>query len=404
MSMEREFDIQTRALGEVLAEDRADSRRFQQRQFEALGRSVQGVQSAVNILARRGQGKGSFADTLIKAAVCEIIAVSRRQKPEAMVGKIYQQEAVTDRVKAFIASPREAVQKAANAPMMTTDSSLSALLTSGALGLIATLAPSSLYARLAAAGLRVQLEGYKNVRMPYRASAAGAASPFTGEGGPISVRGATLAATTLAPAKAALISFFTAEVAQHSIPAMEAIVGTILNEDLSIGIDKVLLSADAATAISPGGILNGVTPITGTGDLASDLAQLIAAFDPAPTAPAIITSPATALTLALSLSQPLPMPVLTSPLVTAGDIIALDLADFASAIGDDTELRAVEDAAIVTSDPAAPISTGTSGAGADTAAPVVSMFQQNMISVRVLEFVAWALRRPGRVAVLQTGP
>jgi len=384
-------------------EDVRQARAWHDRRYDAISKAISQVQAGVNILNRRQAAKRmGLADIAIKAGIVGMIAIHRRAAPDQIAAKLYDGQAL-ERVRSFMGNTREfvAISKAASPPMMTSDSGMAAILDSGSAGLIARLAPSSTYARLRALGMRLSLEGYKSIALPYRASGAPAGSVFVGEGQPIPVRGATLAAASLSPRKAALISHFTAELFQHSQPTIESVVGTILGEDLAVGIDSVLLGSGAGSASQPAGLLNGVTPIAGSDSPADDLGALLALFDPPPAQPVLIMGVAAATALGLKTSQPLALPIMISDAIAPDMIIAVDGADFVSAVGDDVELSATEDAVLHGADPASPISAGTSGAGADTAAPVTSAWQQNLLALRVLEFVSWTMRRPGRVQALE---
>lgn len=392
MDQQAEYDAEVRA-----------HRAWHDRRYDAISKAISQVQAGVNLTARRQSAKRmGLADIAIKAGIVGMIAIHRRAAPDQIAAKLYDGQAL-ERVRSFMGNAREfmAISKAASPPMMTGDSGMAAIMDTGHGGLLASLAPQSIYARLRALGMRLSLEGYKSIALPYRASGAPAGSVFVGEGAPIPVRGATLAAASLVPRKAALISHYSAELFQHSTPTIESVVGTILGEDLAVGIDSVLLGNGAGSAIQPAGLLNGVTPITGSDSPGDDLGALLALFDPPPAQPVLIMGIAAATALGLKTSQPLAIPIMISDAIAPDTVLAVDAADFASATGDDVELSATEDAVLHGADPASPISAGTSGAGADTAAPVVSAWQQNLLALRAIEFISWAMRRPGRVQALE---
>ncbi len=163
-------------------------------------------------------------------------------------------------------------------------------------------------------------------------------------------------------------------------------------------LDTRLLDSTASSASRPAGLLNGVTPITavsggGIAALAADLGALAAAI-PNPADLVYLMNPGDrirALTLAPGL---LGVTIIEAPGLTAKTVIAIDAADFVS--GETTEPRFdVSNTATINAD-TAPVAIGTPPNV--VAAPTYSAFQQDLIVIRALWFLTWAMRRAGRVA------
>ena len=77
----------------------------------------------------------------------------------------------------------------------------------------------------------------------------------------------------------AVITTWTREIDEHSIPAIEGLLRDAIQTDTAIALDSVLIDTNAATLIRPAGILNGVSGLTPTAGggfnaLVGDIKQL----------------------------------------------------------------------------------------------------------------------------------
>ena len=90
------------------------------------------------------------------------------------------------------------------------------------------------------------------------------AKSFVGEGLAIPVRQGAFTSQTLTPKKLAVITTWTREMDEHSIPAIEGILREAIQLDTSVATDSVLIDANPATVIRPAGLLNGVAAIPAT--------------------------------------------------------------------------------------------------------------------------------------------
>ncbi|MCA1366475.1 phage major capsid protein [Bradyrhizobium sp. BRP14] len=289
--------------------------------------------------------------------------------------------------------------RAAVDPAMTTVPGWAADLVPGATlysGALPLLAGRSVFSRLSARGLSIELPPGGSIRLPNAAPTDPPPSPWVGEGQPIPVRSGLLSLTTLRSHKAAVLSTFSEEIAAHSIPTAQATIAAILEQDISRSVDFTLLDANPATAIRPAGLLNGVAPLTAGADAAADIKALVAAIsDPAPVDFVIIA--ATAQAIALSLLYPqLAVPVLSSDVLPPGTVIGLDASDFVSSVDRDSFSISVSTEALVhETDAPDPI------VAAGTAAPSRSLWQTDIIGAKLREHLGWLMRRPGRVAFVE---
>lgn len=252
-----------------------------------------------------------------------------------------------------------------------------------------------------------------NVRISTQAS--GTSVGWVGEANPAPVTSAGFDKIFLTWAKVYAISVMSDELIRFSNPAAEALVQADLLKATAKGLDLSFLSASAAVAnVSPAGILNGVTAVTPAGadalSLIKDIQTLVTPFILANldlSGAKLLMSPARALAIA-SMRNALGnkyfpdmsqaggtlenFPVLTSNNVP-GDKIILVIPD---------EIYLSEDAG-----PQIDISTEASivmdsAPGSATSTPV-SMFQNNMVAVRIGQFINWQARRPGLCAGFISG-
>jgi HK97 family phage major capsid protein len=253
-----------------------------------------------------------------------------------------------------------------------------------------------------------------NVRISSQVS--GSTVGWVGEAKPAPVTSAGFDKVFLTWAKVYALSVMSDELIRFSNPAAEALVQADLLKATAKGLDLSFMSANAAVAnVSPAGIMNGVTAVPASGNTAealiADIQTLVAPFIAANidlTKAVLVMSPARALAIG-SIRNALGnkffpdmsmnggvlenFPAITSNNVS-GSVIALVVPD---------EIYLSEDAG-----PQIDISTEASiimdSDPENVASPVpVSMFQNNMVAVRIGQFINWQARRPGLCAGLISG-
>lgn len=383
--------------------------------YKSLSEKIDGVKalalSSRRTLDNAGKRKSSARDILVKSIVARLVATALKRGEAAWVAEeIYGNG--SGKIVDAVRDPIGWLRKSVSNPAMTSIAGWAAEVTGSQAiypGVLATIAPTSIYAALKARGISANLEGVPSIRFPARQTPGGAiASPFVGEGQPIPVRNIDLTnGGLLMGHKCAVMSMYTSELARASVPSIESIVRTGLAEDTALAIDTVLLGTATATAISPAGLLNGVTPLTASASAdpataaAADLAALAAAIVPAAASPVYIMNSSLATSAALLLPGATVLDIIVSDTVSAKQVICLDSSDFVSAV-DAGSIETTDDATIVADTAPLPLSTGTSGAGALTAAPHQSLWQLDLVGVRLIEDVSWAMRRAGRVSFVQS--
>jgi HK97 family phage major capsid protein/HK97 family phage prohead protease len=314
--------------------------------------------------------------------------------------------------------------KAASAPALTTATGWAAELAASRLiaPLITQLAPASVYNPLSSIGLRLAFGRNGSISIPTMDATPTIAGSFVGEGAPIPVRQGHFSSVSLVPKKMAVISVWSREMDEHSTPAIQPLIERKIGIDTSISIDSVLLDTNAATAIRPAGLRNGVSGLTPTAGggfnaLVGDLGKLVGAIVTATNGNVrnlvFLMNPKEG--LAISLIQPsgtvglLPFreeiannrligyQVIQSGTVPAGTIIALDAADYVSVEGDNPRFE-VSDQATLHMEDTNPVQIGTVGTPAVVAAPAQSMFQTDSMALRMILPMNWTLSRTGTLA------
>jgi hypothetical protein len=308
--------------------------------------------------------------------------------------------------------PRDSVAaslltRAAVAPAMTSDAGWAGTTVNTALAdFFSSLRPISAAARLIEAGARIPFDDVNSILVPRRTTLPASDVAWVAEGNPIPAKRFSLTTVTIGPVKKlASIVILTRDLAARS--AAESVVRTALREDAAASLDAAIFSTAAASSAQPAGLLNSVTPITatsggGTTALDRDLENLAAAVAEGGGSGnvAYVAAPRQAAAIAVR-KNPFAFEVWPSPALSAGTVVALDPLAFASGFGPDPDIGASEEATVVANDVAAAIGTVTGGTPATAVgAPAYSAWQQQQVVLRLLVDVAFAMRAPGLVQVV----
>jgi len=315
------------------------------------------------------------------------------------------------------------VIKAAVNPATTTATGWAAELTRTAYGdFLDALRPNSFYAQLAGLGTSIAFGQHQSITFPTQAGALGDLSgSFVGEAQLIPVKRTTYASQVLNRYRMAVISNFSEQILQSSIPNIQALVTNQILLDTAYTIDKTLIDATAGSAIRPAGLMNGVTAGTSAGDTAADiLADLKSLVNPILAANGgqklvLLMNPAQVMGLSfittatgafifpnVASSGLMGYQVIQSNNIPAGTVIAIDASSFASAF-DVPEFKVSDTATIVQANDtgAAPKITAEKNIiPGVTDAPVTSLYQQALVAVRMQMPLSWAMRRAGMVQAI----
>lgn len=263
---------------------------------------------------------------------------------------------------------------------------------------------------LRAATVFDQLTGFRNVPFNSKipSQLTGGQAQWVGEGAPKPLTNPTYSEVEIKEHKLAAITVYTQELMRRSDPAVDVLVRDDLIEASKTLIDNTFLDADAATAVRPAGLLNGITATANTGTTAenyeADLLALVNSFVTAnlsldgayfimsETRAAQISLLRDALGrsyfegMALRGTRTLMgIPVITSQ--TVGNKIILVKT---------SEILLAQDGGVDVSysDQATLVDGGTTH----------HLWQENKFAVRVEKFITWAKRRPIAAAFLDYTP
>ena len=339
-----------------------------------------------NIARLQGKKDINIIDLLARSGAIMMVAHQQRKPIEDIRKATYPDD---EPVRAMI----DYAMKAASAPAMTTVTGWAAELVQTLFAsFMETLMPKSVYPRLSSKGLTLSFGRNGRISIPTRSLTPAISGSFVGEGQPIPVRQGAFTAQVLTPKKMAVITTWTREIDESSVPAIEGLLRSAIQEDTAISLDTVLLDANPATLIRPAGILNGVTPLTPTagggftalvGDIKQISGALLTATKGNVRAPCWLMNPQQVMSAGLT---PAPgvgafpfqdqinqgnlqgWPIIDSGTVPLGEVIALDAADFVS-VGGDAPRFELSDQATLHMEDTTPADVG----GATT--PVKSMWQ-----------------------------
>jgi HK97 family phage major capsid protein len=330
----------------------------------------------------------SASDYLVRAATCYVKA-ARGGEPLRVCKALYGNDQVTPIL----------LGKAASSPARADNAAWAGALAAQTVSsLLQSIVSLSAAADLLSRAMRINFDGYAEVKIPGRTIAAGGAA-WIGEGSPIPVRKFSMNSVSLKPHKLAIITSYTNELAASS--NIEAVVRSMLAENSAIELDRALFSTAAADATVPGGILAGVAPLaaaTGGDALANmteDIRNLVAALGAAYGGldPTFVASPGQAAALKFWAGEQFDYAILPSAALAAGTIIAVEGASIAASIADAVPEFSVSEGALLHYEDTTP--QDITGGSPSPAVPVKSLFQTDAVSLKmILQNVSWAMRAP----------
>src|SRR4029077_1031923 len=216
---------------------------------------VAGTPGAPAILRKPlGQKEINGLDLLARTGAISLVAHKMRISPDALIGNDEITKAAFD-----------ITTGAASAAANTGTTGWAAELVQPTFAeIMPTLMPQSVYGPLSGKGLRLTFGRYGVINIPTRSITPTIAGSFVGEGLPIPVRQGAFTTQPLVPKKLAVISTWTREMDEHSIPQISALIREAIQQDTSVAIDTILLDTTAKTSVRPAGIRNGISGLTAT--------------------------------------------------------------------------------------------------------------------------------------------
>jgi hypothetical protein len=332
------------------------------------------------------------ARPLFRLMAVRAVAARRRTDPQSIARELFPRDAV--------------VLRAASTSATTTNAAWAGVLSGSVVGaFLSGLVPRSAAAALFNACLRVDLDGANTVQVPRLST--NPLPGFVAEGLPIPVKQGVLALSPIGPTRKLIVIVpFTGELARHSAPSVEAVLRTGMSEAAGVALDNAVFSNAAADSARPAGLLNGVTPITaqaggGMNALVGDLKAMVGAICDAGGGASIwfFANPRQAVVMKATVATNFDYPVIPTRALAAGTIVAVEVGGVASAFRDVPEIDASTETALHYED-TAPADLGTFGSPATVAAPSQSLFQTDVIALRLRLRCAWGAVQPGMAQVV----
>jgi hypothetical protein len=333
----------------------------------------------------------------VKAVTALLIAAIHKQPVEPVIKRTYGGDRQV-----------ELITRAAVSSHTTT--SLDEFTQTQGLDIISVLGPSSAGAALLNGGIKFEFANNLGIYIANITAASGNAGFVAEINSPIPVRQLTLDNNTLVPRSLKVITTFTREVVEHSVPTIERLVQTALADSTALQFDSALMDAAAADTSRPAGLRQGIAGATASSStnraeaMMADLETLIGGVASiANNGPiAIVASPqkATALRLAPKAS-PFPFPIYATSGLASGIVCAVALNSLVSAFDPQPMFSTSIETTLVMQD-TAPGEFSTAGTPAVVSSPLRSMFQTDTIALRMVMQCAWGLRNAGGLSWLTT--
>jgi HK97 family phage major capsid protein len=374
------------------------------------------------VFTRRNGKDLDLVELLVRGGTVAYHARVWNKSPEEVRQKIYGDDEQTKVI-------CDLVVRAASAPAMTSVAGWAAELAQTIYtDLMPLLMPKSIFVRLSGKGLTLNFGRAGKINIPTRSRTPTIAGSFVGEGQPIPVRMGAFTSQTLVPKKMAVISTWTREMSDHSIPAIEGLIREAIQQDTSVATDSVLIDANPATTIRPAGLLNGVAALTasnlgagqGLANLIADIKALVGALTTNTygnvRTPVWLVNPTDMLSAGLATATNTGIfpfkqevaagtlaniPFIDSATVPARTIILVDAADFVS-VGGDAPRFEISDQATLHMEDSTPLELVGTGTPGTVASPQRSLFQTDSLALRMILPMNWLQRRTGTVAWMQT--
>jgi Phage capsid family len=254
-------------------------------------------------------------------------------------------------------------------------------------------------------GLQLNFDGKKTIAIPGIAAAA-ANVGFVAQGAVVPMLQLSIDALTLELRKLMVVIPFTNELLQHSIPNLEAVMQTVLTESVLLARDAALLDSSAGDSVRPAGLRNGINALSesaNAGDLneamVEDLDTIISSVATvASNSPiVVVASPSRARRMRLRLRLFTNNPgfeILSSAAVAAAEVVAIATNCLVSATDPVPSFDSSIDANVVMDTSAGDIVSG----GNPTAGTAASLFQRDIIALRLRFGVSWGLRTAAGLA------
>jgi hypothetical protein len=299
----------------------------------------------------------------------------------------------------------EAVLKAAVSPAATNGWGGAATVGQRVAAFMGSRRGRSAFAELYARGFSLNMAGAGSVSVP-RTNSAFPNAHWIGEGEPLPVFRGDFTSVSIAPKKLAALSVITNELSSLSAENAEALIEDLMSDAAGQALDSKVFSADAATTVAPAGLLHYVTPLTATSGggvaaMTGDIAKLVSAIHAAGggNGIALFAAPQQAVTASILAGASFKVPVVATPSLAAGSIVAIETRAFASGFSDVPRVDIGKEATLHLED-SVPAHIGTAGSPNTAAAPTRNMYQIDAIALKLVLRVAYGMRASNMVQTI----
>ncbi|OSI21189.1 hypothetical protein [Bradyrhizobium canariense] len=271
-----------------------------------------------------------------------------------------------------------------------------------------SLAPGSAAVQLfALSPNQLNMQGISTVKVPNVAGLP-VVPIFIAEGRPAPNLMFTMAATAVGPVRKVLLMSAVSGELEAAVPETASrVIGAVLSDAANASIDTIAFDALPADDVRPPGLLFNVAPITPSAAtdqliaMSEDLANLVAAIGASgvdPSNAVFVAGPREAMILKLRAGAGFDHEVLMTLGLPAKSIAAF--APNALYVGYDGQpVIETSKESVIHFESDTPLDISTPGTPATVAAPAKSMFQSNLLSVKVRALAAWNVV-PGGAAVI----
>jgi hypothetical protein len=252
-------------------------------------------------------------------------------------------------------------------------------------------------------GLKLNMDGIAEHRVPGRVLNAAAAGQWVAEGMAAPVRALSFSnAAILQPRKLQVLTTYSRELVEHS--NIEAVVRQTLGEAAGLALDLQMWSSTPGDATKPSGLFAGVTPVAattggGTNAMTGDLGNLFAALaaNGGGKTAVIVAALPQAVKLKLTVGPKFDYDIIASTALAPGTVAVLEIASFVSGFGSTAEFSTSKVGTVHMED-ATP--ADIVNAGGTAAVPVKSLYQTDAIGLKTTLWATWGLRAAGHCQFL----
>lgn len=344
-------------------------------------------------IVREGAAPPHLTRSISRALAAISLAALTKQKPESVLADSWANDHLASMI----------IRAAASPTTMTTGSALAG----SRVHFLSGIAPASAAVKLFDRCLRLDMEGASTITIP---SASTSPVPaFVGEGLPMPIGKGSIVAATLGPTRKMLIGSALTRELEYLLPdSASAIISRVLNEQAAVSLDAAAFDAAAADTVRPAGLLNGVTPITAStntstvGAMAEDIGNIAAALTTAKCSAEgmlLFCAPRQAVTLRMWAGPRFLTPIISVGALANRTVVGIDPNAIGAGYSGLPEIEVAKESALHFED-SSPLPISTVATPNTIAAPVRSLWQEDLLALKLRTRICWQTLLSGAVQVV----